>query len=106
MAALRGRFSGLCQPPYVLDIPGGHGKAPIGPDALSPSGASVTDYKGVEHAYPPAAGFSVGHDGRKEAAAAAIGAAATPVIVVFRRIGVFEGHEFAARPEGSRPLRW
>jgi lysine 2,3-aminomutase len=53
MTALRGRFSGLCQPHYVLDIPGGHGKAPIAPDALSPSGASVTDYKGVEHAYPP-----------------------------------------------------
>ena len=30
---LRGRVSGLCQPAYVLDIPGGHGKAPIGPDA-------------------------------------------------------------------------
>ncbi len=27
--ALRGRVSGLCQPTYVLDIPGGHGKAPI-----------------------------------------------------------------------------
>lgn len=25
---LRGRLSGLCQPTYVLDIPGGHGKAP------------------------------------------------------------------------------
>jgi lysine 2,3-aminomutase len=25
-AALRGRVSGLCQPTYVLDIPGGHGK--------------------------------------------------------------------------------
>ena len=31
MRALRGRCSGLCQPAYVLDIPGGHGKAPIGP---------------------------------------------------------------------------
>ena len=31
MRALRGRYSGLCQPTYVLDIPGGHGKAPIGP---------------------------------------------------------------------------
>src|SRR5262249_14033086 len=26
MRALRGRLSGLCQPTYVLDIPGGHGK--------------------------------------------------------------------------------
>ncbi|MCA8932455.1 MAG: lysine-2,3-aminomutase-like protein, partial [Rhodospirillaceae bacterium] len=29
--ALRGRVSGLCQPTYVLDIPGGHGKVPVGP---------------------------------------------------------------------------
>lgn len=28
---LRGRVSGLCQPEYMLDIPGGHGKVPIGP---------------------------------------------------------------------------
>lgn len=28
---LRGRLSGLAQPLYVLDIPGGHGKVPIGP---------------------------------------------------------------------------
>ncbi|MEJ0068341.1 MAG: lysine-2,3-aminomutase-like protein [Pseudomonadota bacterium] len=28
--ALRGRISGLCQPTYMLDIPGGHGKVPIG----------------------------------------------------------------------------
>ncbi len=27
VASLRGRLSGLCQPHYVLDIPGGHGKA-------------------------------------------------------------------------------
>ena len=30
MGALRGRVSGLCQPTYVLDIPGGHGKVPVG----------------------------------------------------------------------------
>ena len=35
MRSLRGRVSGLCQPEYVLDIPGGHGKAPIGPNYLS-----------------------------------------------------------------------
>ena len=34
MRALRGRVSGLCQPTYVLDIPGGHGKSPIGPSYL------------------------------------------------------------------------
>jgi lysine 2,3-aminomutase len=31
MRELRRRASGLCQPTYVLDIPGGHGKVPIGP---------------------------------------------------------------------------
>ena len=31
MRDLRGRVSGLCQPTYVLDVPGGHGKAPVGP---------------------------------------------------------------------------
>src|SRR4030088_1994986 len=35
MRALRGRVSGLCQPEYVLDIPGGHGKAPAGPSFVS-----------------------------------------------------------------------
>ena len=28
---LRGRVSGLCQPTYVLDLPGGAGKVPVGP---------------------------------------------------------------------------
>ncbi len=54
--ALRGRLSGLCQPTYVLDIPGGHGKSPVGPSYVSgaPDGpCSVTDYTGVAHAYPP-----------------------------------------------------
>ena len=37
MRELRGRLSGLCQPTYVLDIPGGHGKSPIGPGSLSKS---------------------------------------------------------------------
>ncbi len=55
MAALRGAVSGLCQPHYVLDIPGGYGKAPIAPDALSPDGAAVRDWRGGLHAYPPAA---------------------------------------------------
>jgi lysine 2,3-aminomutase len=55
MRALRGRVSGLCQPEYVLDIPGGHGKAPIGPNYLKPaqSGVVVTDFTGRTHRYPP-----------------------------------------------------
>jgi lysine 2,3-aminomutase len=36
LAQLRGRVSGLAWPTYVLDIPGGHGKVPIGPDYLVP----------------------------------------------------------------------
>ncbi len=31
---LRGRITGLAWPTYVLDIPGGHGKVPVGPDYL------------------------------------------------------------------------
>jgi lysine 2,3-aminomutase len=54
---LRGRISGLCQPTYVLDIPGGYGKVPIAPCAVSPRAAAcgwtVEDPAGVEHAYPP-----------------------------------------------------
>jgi lysine 2,3-aminomutase len=58
MRALRGRYSGLCQPTYVLDIPGGHGKSPIGPDFLLGSDGAwqVADWTGRVHAYPPASG--------------------------------------------------
>ncbi len=31
MKALRGRLSGLAQPTYVLDLPGGAGKVPLTP---------------------------------------------------------------------------
>jgi lysine 2,3-aminomutase len=56
MRALRGRLSGLCQPAYVLDIPGGHGKSPIGPSYLRPAGThsyEIEDFRGLRHAYPP-----------------------------------------------------
>jgi lysine 2,3-aminomutase len=56
MRELRGRSSGLCQPTYVLDIPGGHGKSPIGPGYLSHDEAGrtqVEDYRGGMHCYPP-----------------------------------------------------
>jgi lysine 2,3-aminomutase len=52
MRALRGRLSGLAQPTYVLDIPGGHGKVPVGPRYLDEAGNRVTDARGVAHAYP------------------------------------------------------
>ena len=59
MRALRGRISGLAQPTYVLDIPGGHGKVPVGPAYLSGAvqadgGCSVEDFDGRQHSYPPA----------------------------------------------------
>jgi lysine 2,3-aminomutase len=61
LRALHGRLSGLCQPTYVLDIPGGHGKAPVGPSYLRPlrgeTGAirfEIEDFNGRRHIYPPA----------------------------------------------------
>jgi lysine 2,3-aminomutase len=66
MRALRGRLSGLCQPDYVVDIPGGHGKAPVGPIYLLPANSfpqtrepdaetryRIMDYCGDVHLYPP-----------------------------------------------------
>ncbi|MFG3248877.1 lysine-2,3-aminomutase-like protein [Streptomyces sp. NPDC048187] len=53
---LRGDVSGLCQPTYVLDIPGGHGKVPIADSCVerSPDGSYlVTDRRGARHRYPP-----------------------------------------------------
>ena len=34
MRGLRGHISGLCLPTYVLDIPGGAGKVPLGPNYI------------------------------------------------------------------------
>ncbi|MBV8094766.1 MAG: lysine-2,3-aminomutase-like protein [Acetobacteraceae bacterium] len=48
LAALRGRISGLAWPTYVLDVPGGYGKVPIGPDYLAPDG-QVRDMAGRLH---------------------------------------------------------
>ncbi|QTL01787.1 lysine-2,3-aminomutase-like protein [Aquabacter sp. L1I39] len=54
VAQLRGRISGLCMPTYVLDIPGGHGKAPL--ESAVERGAdgnlSVRDRDGRVHPYP------------------------------------------------------
>ncbi len=61
MAALRAGLSGLAQPTYVLDIPGGHGKVPVGPDYLRrvATAAGVTSYEvldpaGCPHGYDDA----------------------------------------------------
>ncbi len=56
--ALRGRFSGLCQPTLVLDIPGGHGKVPVGPTYMTTDeqGLRIADPWGSEHLYPSGRG--------------------------------------------------
>ena len=36
MRQLRGRVSGLCQPAYMLDVPDGAGKVPVGPNYIVP----------------------------------------------------------------------
>ena len=54
MAELRGRLSGLAQPQYVLDIPGAHGKVPIGPGYVTVTGAgtyAITGPSGQTHRY-------------------------------------------------------
>ena len=56
---LRGHLSGLCQPTYILDIPGGAGKIPVGPAFLSGCEtpgveALAEDRRGGQHVYPPA----------------------------------------------------
>jgi lysine 2,3-aminomutase len=58
LAGLRGRLSGLAQPTYVLDIPGGYGKVPIGPGWIEAieTGDGVTTYairdaQGCRHCY-------------------------------------------------------
>lgn len=53
---LRGRLSGLCQPTYVLDIPGGFGKVPIGAATIARGERGdwvVEDPFGCRHPYPP-----------------------------------------------------
>jgi len=53
MQALRGKFSGMCQPTYVLDIPGGYGKIPIGPCYINSTNNNyqIEDYLGKLHHY-------------------------------------------------------
>jgi lysine 2,3-aminomutase len=56
VTALRGRLSGLAQPTYMLDVPGGAGKVPVGPSFITrdPGGrVTLRDPWGNPHAYPP-----------------------------------------------------
>ncbi|MBV2186894.1 MAG: lysine-2,3-aminomutase-like protein [Rhizobium sp.] len=55
MKALRSRISGLCIPAYILDLPGGHGKASIGDGTLreiEPGRYEVIDRQGELRHYP------------------------------------------------------
>ena len=52
--ALRAGHSGLCQPQYVLDLPGGAGKIPVAASPVRPKGAgryALRDRRGVWHDY-------------------------------------------------------
>jgi lysine 2,3-aminomutase len=49
LRALRGRIPGHALPTYILDIPGGHGKVPIGPTYLQAENR-VRDNQGATHA--------------------------------------------------------
>lgn len=53
MRALRRRLSGLAQPTYVLDVPDGAGKVPIGPVYLAEGGSRI---ESVDGATRPVAG--------------------------------------------------
>jgi lysine 2,3-aminomutase len=55
MRDLRGKLTGIAQPTYVLDIPGGHGKVPLGPTYVHDcaAGLEIEDPNGKRHSYPP-----------------------------------------------------
>jgi lysine 2,3-aminomutase len=55
MRELRARVSGVCVPHYVLDIPGGYAKAPLGSSDVekTESGYRLRDHAGRWHRYPP-----------------------------------------------------
>jgi lysine 2,3-aminomutase len=79
VAALRRRLSGLAQPTYVLDIPGGYGKVPIGPEtarAIAPGRWAITDPTGRTHVYEDAGyeetGTATDGDGWRDPAVAAM----------------------------------
>ena len=50
MRSLRGKLSGIAQPTYVVDLPGGHGKVPVGPNDLGDH--RIADPGGEWHDYP------------------------------------------------------
>jgi len=71
MRAMHGRVSGLCQPAYMLDIPGGAGKVPAGPSYVAPAGEGrhhVRADNGCWGIYPPPGMASVAPMARINAA--------------------------------------
>jgi lysine 2,3-aminomutase len=56
MRSMRRNVSGICQPMYVLDIPGGYGKVPLDSSFVRrglDGKCYVQDHDGKLHAYPP-----------------------------------------------------
>ena len=51
MRALRGRLTGIAQPTYVLDIPGGAGKSPLGSEYWDEEQGQIEDWQGNKHIY-------------------------------------------------------
>jgi lysine 2,3-aminomutase len=52
---LRARISGLAQPAYVLDLPGGYGKVVLDSANVEKAaeGHRIRDFAGIWHDYPP-----------------------------------------------------
>jgi lysine 2,3-aminomutase len=48
-------MSGLAQPTYVLDLPGGHGKVVLDSANVekTDTGHRIRDFAGIWHDYPP-----------------------------------------------------
>ncbi|HRK24568.1 MAG TPA: lysine-2,3-aminomutase-like protein [Beijerinckiaceae bacterium] len=51
VAALRGELSGLCQPSYVIDLPGGFGKVPVASGRRLAGGWEFVDRQDRRHRY-------------------------------------------------------
>jgi lysine 2,3-aminomutase len=67
LAGLRGRVTGLAWPTYTLDIPGGHGKVPLGPDYLESGGTGlvVRDPAGGRHKLDAESAVNLALDARE-----------------------------------------
>lgn len=75
MAALRGRLPGLALPTYVIDMPDGSGKVPLGPDHYAKDG--IRDLRGRVCGHPDHAGGGAGDAAAKIQAMSEGGGAST-----------------------------